>query len=812
MPLPFKTLFSLALLFLLMLNPIQAQKNAGYQTPPAAIADLVNAPQTPDVSINGNGEWMMLMEKPGYPSIDQLAQTELRLAGIRINPRTNGSSRSRSYNGLSLKHIKTGKSFSIKGLPKNLLIENTSWAPDGQKMAFTNTLEKGLELWVVDVNTQSAKALTEAVINDAMRGMPYSWLSDSRSIIAKTTVSGRGEAPKPAPVPPGPIVQQTTGKEAPVRTYQDLLQNPYDEALFEYYASSQLININIESGKNRNLGAPGIHTSISPSPDGQYLLIATAQRPFSYLVPYTRFPTTYRLMGNTGKMVSKVAEIPLAENIPKGFGATRTGPRSFSWRADKPASLYWVEAQDEGDPKNKVEIRDRLFYMEAPFNGKRRESIGFKFRYSGIVWGDDDLAIAYESWWSTREQIMSRFSPTDAKSKQTLFELSTEDAYNNPGSFATAANDFGRRVLLSDAKKAKLYLTGTGASAKGNRPFIREFDLASKETKELWRSSSPHYEYPIRILDVEKGLVISRRESSKEPANYYIRNLKQGKLDALTKFAHPYPGLAGIEKQKVAFKRADGLDLQGDLYLPKGYNAKRDGRLPVLMWAYPREYKSAAAAKQVSGSPHSFIRLSWGSPLYWVTRGYAVFDRVSMPVVGEGDEQPNDSFRQQLVDNAAAAIDKLVDMGIADRDRVGIGGHSYGAFMTANLLAHSDLFAAGIARSGAYNRTLTPFGFQREERTYWEAPEIYYTMSPFMHADKINEPLLMIHGEADNNSGTFPVQSKRLYSAIKGLGGTARLVMLPHESHGYAAKESILHCLWEMDQWMEKFVKKLATP
>lgn len=812
MPMPTKTLFSIALLLFVMLNTMQAQKDKGYQKPPAAIADLIEAPQTPDVSINASGEWMMLMGKPGYPSIEALAQEELRLAGIRINPRTNGSARARSYNGLQLKNIKTAKDFQVKGLPKTLMVENASWSPDGTKMAFTNSVATGLELWMVDVKTQTAKALTKAIVNDAMRGLPYSWLSDNKTIVVKTVLADRGEAPTLSPIPPGPIVQQTTGKEAPVRTYQDLLKNPYDEELFSYYASSQLLSIDVTTAKQRTLGEPGIHTSISPSPDGNYLLIATAQRPFSYLVPYTRFPTTYKLMSTSGKMVTQVADIPMAENIPKGFGAVRTGPRNFSWRGDQAATLYWVEAQDEGDPKNEVDIRDRLFYMEAPFNGKRKESIGLKFRYSGIIWGDDDLAVAYESWWSTREQITSRFAPADPNSKKILFERSTEDAYSNPGNFATADNQYGRNVLLTDEKKQKLYLTGTGASGKGNRPFIREFDLATKETKELWRSAAPYYEYPVRLLDISKGEVISRRESATEPPNYYIRNLKSDKLKPLTKFDHPYPGLKGIKKQKVAFKRADGLDLQGDLYLPKGYDPEKDEPLPVLMWAYPREYKSAAAAKQVSGSPFSFIRLSWGSPLYWVTRGYAVFDRVSMPVVGEGEDEPNDSFRQQLVDNAAAAIDKLVEMDIADPKRVGIGGHSYGAFMTANLLAHSNLFAAGIARSGAYNRTLTPFGFQREERTYWEAPEVYYTMSPFMHADKINEPLLMIHGEADNNSGTFPIQSKRLYSAIKGLGGTARLVMLPHESHGYAAKESIMHCLWEMDQWMEKYVKKLATP
>lgn len=127
--------------------------------------------------------------------------------------------------------------------------------------------------------------------------------------------------------------------------------------------------------------------------------------------------------------------------------------------------------------------------------------------------------------------------------------------------------------------------------------------------------------------------------------------------------------------------------------------------------------------------------------------------------------------------------------------------------MTANLLAHSDLFRAGIARSGAYNRTLTPFGFQSERRTFWEAPEMYAKVSPFWYADKIKEPILLIHGEADNNQGTFPIQSERMFAAIRGNGGTARLVMLPLEAHGYAAKESTEHTLFEMVQWFDKWVK-----
>jgi len=467
--------------------------------------------------------------------------------------------------------------------------------------------------------------------------------------------------------------------------------------------------------------------------------------------------------------------------------------------------LYWVEALDEGDPKNEVDFRDRSYSLAAPFSGDNMEDVSFKLRAGGVTWGNDQLALTYEWWWNTRELITSKFIPGKADSKEVIFERSFEDRYNDPGNFQTILNAYGEDVLLTDKSGKKLYLSGTGASPEGNRPFVREFDIAKKETKELWRSEAPYYEYPIQIIDLKKNLVLTRRESKEEPPNYFLRDTKKGKMIQLTNFTHPYPQLKGIEKQVVQYKREDSLDLKGDLYLPLDFK-EGDNPLPVIMWAYPAEFKSSDAAGQVQGSPYEFIRLGWWSPLYFITQGHALFDDPSMPEVGEGEEEPNDTFREQLVANAKAAITKLEEMGIGDPERVAVGGHSYGAFMTANLLAHSDLFAAGIARSGAYNRTLTPFGFQSEERTYWDAPDVYYTMSPFMHADKINEPLLMIHGEADNNSGTFPIQSERMFAAMKGLGGNARLVMLPHESHGYRSEESILHMLWEMNEWLEKYV------
>ena len=508
-----------------------------------------------------------------------------------------------------------------------------------------------------------------------------------------------------------------------------------------------------------------------------------------------------------GALVEQIADIPLAEEIPIGFNAVRKGPRSFTWRSDMPADLYWVEALDDGDPSNEAEYRDQLFHKTIPFSDDPIPSVKYKLRYSGITWGNEDIAITNEYWWSTRQIITSRFNPEQPLgSKTTIFDRSYEDRYNDPGTFQTKYNGYGKEVLLTNSKGNILYLFGTGASPEGNRPFVDMYNIKKGSTSRLWRSEAPWYERPLKLINIKKELVLTYRESSDLPANVFIRDLKKGGLTALTDFTNPYKAMDGVEKQVIYYKRADGLPLKGDLYLPPGYK-KEDGPLPVIMWAYPDEFKSKDAAGQVTGSPYQFIRLSYGSPLFWVTRGYAIFDDISMPVVGEDDEEPNDTFIPQLVSNAEAAIDKLVEMGIGDKNRIAIGGHSYGAFMTANLLAHSDLFAAGIARSGAYNRSLTPFGFQAEERTFWEAPEIYFQMSPFMHAEEVNEPILLIHGEADNNSGTFPMQSKRFYNAIKGHGGTARLVILPNESHGYRSEESILHMLWEMDEWLEKYVK-----
>ncbi len=796
------------MLLVLSCSLVMAQKNTTYQTPPKVIADMIDAPQTPLVSISPNQETMLLLRRPGYPSIEEVGQEELRIAGVRINPKTNSSSRSSYFNGLALQSIATRSEKAIKDLPADPRIENVNWSPDGSMIAFTNTVAGGLELWVVNVANASAKKLTDAIVNNVTYGRPFNWLADNRTILYKSVLTKRGSIPQQQAVPTGPVIQANDGTEAPVRTYQDLLENPHDEALFEYFTSAQLMKLDVATGASTPFGTPGIIAGFSPSPDGNYVLVTTIKRPFSYLVPYSRFPQEVSIFDKNGKLIRMIADKPLAENVPKGFQAVEEGPRSFTWRNDAPATLHWVEAQDGGDPRREADIRDRMFYLEAPFTGESKEGISFELRYGGVTWGNDGLAIAYESWWYTRRAVTSQFKPGNpADGKAVIFDRSYEDRYNDPGNFETTRNQYGESVLLTANNGKTLFLTGTGASPEGNRPFIDEFDIATQETNRLWRSEAPYYEAPVQMMDPEKMTVITRRESEKMPPNYFIRNLKSDKLTQLTDFENPYKALEGVQKELVKYTRDDGVVLSGTLYLPAGYDKEKDGPLPTFMWAYPREYKSADAASQVTGSPYQFTGVSWGSPIFWVTQGYAVFNNFSMPIVGEGDEEPNETFVKQLRMNAEAAVNKLTDMGVSDPNRLAVGGHSYGAFMTANLLAHTDLFAAGVARSGAYNRTLTPFGFQSEQRTYWEAPEVYYAMSPFMHADKIKEPILLTHGQADNNSGTFPIQSERFYAALKGHGATTRLVMLPHESHGYRARESVLHTLWEMNTWLDKHVK-----
>ena len=738
------------------------------------------------------------------PHIEQLTQDELKLAGLRLNPDNYGPSKPGFSVNLKIRGLLDPTTQQVQGLPDDPQLTVGSWQPDNRTVYFRHTATEGISLWQFQVDTMSARQLTGPVLN-AVRGGSYLVPFGGRYVFYKKRPADQGPPPTRERVPTGPTVQISSGTQSPVRTHQDLLKDEHDAALLEHYLRCEIWRYDTQTDTHKQLLPADLYTSFSASPNGQYLTIKRIKRPFSYLFPLGRFPFELNLYDLDGNLIAPLLDAPLADNIPQGFGAVRTGRREFQWRSDHPAQLYWVEAQDGGDPKRETDLRDTLFRWSAPFDKSAEPVLNFALRYAGIEWGDSETAVATEYWWKDRRMVSFWWSPDSEESKkEILFDRSWEDRYNDPGQFNTERNEFYRSVLaFHGPDKQRIYRVGTGASPEGNRPFIDEYDRRSGETTRLWRSAAPVYERPLAILDNREHSAITVRESRNDPPNYFLRNWQTGELRQLSDFPDVFAPLREVRRETVQYRRADGVELSGKLYLPPGYEG---GRLPTLMWAYPREYKSAANAGQRSDSPYSYVGVHAHSPLFWVLRGYAVFDNFSMPIVGEGDEEPNETFIEQLRLSAEAAIDELDRREVVDRRRVAVGGHSYGAFMTANLLAHTDLFAAGIARSGAYNRTLTPFGFQSEERTLWEAPETYLKMSPFMQVDKISAPLLMIHGKEDPNSGTYPMQSERMFAALKGLGKVCRLVLLPEEGHGYRSVESVHHMLWEMDRWLEKYL------
>ena len=771
----------------------------GYLTPPQAIVDIMSAEPLPSVTVSPTRDVIALSIRPGMPPIADVAQPMLRIAGLRINPRNNGPHRATGATGITLKTIATGAERRIQ-VPAGARIGALQFSPDGKRLAFTNARDTSIDLHVVDVATGQVRQVAGAAVNEVSTGCD--WLKDSSALLCGLVPAGRGNPPADPGVPAGPNIQENVGRPGPVRTYQDLLASAHDEALFEYHMQTQLTLVDAASGRLTPVGKPAMIESASPSPDGQFVLVSRVKRPFSRLLPASQFPSDVEVWTRGGAMVKAIADVPMADTVP--MNGVITGPRSYRWVPVQPATLMWVEALDKGDLKNEVPHRDRILTVAAPFTGSAAEVAKTEYRYGGASFTDAGVILLTEADRKTRMTRTWVLNPSWGEPRK-LWDRKQQDQYSNPGTPLTRGD--GDTILQAgDA----IYLAGAGASKEGERPFLDRLNLKTLATERLFRSADDSYESVVALLSDDATRVLTRYETRMEPPNYYVRAVPQGTKTAVTQFKDPHPQItkAMADRMFVTYQRKDGVGLSGTIYLPVGY--QKGQRVPMLMWAYPREFVDADAASQVTGSPNKFTAIGGASHLLLLAHGYAIFDGPTMPIVGPG-ETANDTYVEQLVSSAQAAADKAVELGIADRHRIGVGGHSYGAFMTANLLAHSDIFAAGVARSGAYNRTLTPFGFQAETRTYWEIPEVYLKMSPFNYAHRINEPILLIHGEADNNSGTFPIQSERLYMALKGHGATVRYVTLPAESHGYAAKESNMHVVAETINWLDKYVKNAGT-
>jgi len=799
----------------------------GYRRPPQSVTDIINAQPEPSVIISPDGRAMLLIEFDAMPDISDLARPMDCLAGLRIDPHANTLFRSSYRNGLLYQPINPSQdnadldpaqesvphriefNDSLKNLAgeANPKIGSVKWSHNSHDFVFTVLTEQGTALYSADVDTLTAK-LVHPRFSSVLNGLQ--WMPDGKHLIFSIVPENHERPPAPSS-PIGPRIQESAGDTSPTRTYQDLLRTPHDEELFEFHATTEIVIASID-GEIVQRWPRGMYADVSPAPDGEHILVTQLKKPFSYLLTYHQFAMDVDVCNVAGEQICQIADIPVAENIP--IEGVRTEARLIHWMSSRDASVCYTIALDGGDPNQTADFRDQVWISEAPFTDDPRPLMKVQHRHYGISYfarPGDMITTEYDR---DRRWIKNRMYDTQKSLSDSavIVDRSIRDKYNDPGRIVQCCDSSGHYIV--DLRGEHVFRCGVGASESGNRPFLDRQNLTSLQTQRIWQCDDQSLESVVKLLPDDRSDVLvwlSSHQTPSSPPNLLLREYDatekaeqtNGTPRSITHFGDPTPQIRGIKKEIVTYHRSDGVQLSATLYLPSDHQPGQ--RLPLLVWAYPQEFNDPSTAGQVSGSSQRFTRMIGISHLTLVTQGYAVMDNATMPVIGD-PETMNDTFIEQIVDAAQAAVDFAVKRGVADRDRTAVGGHSYGAFMTANLLAHSQIFRAGIARSGAYNRTLTPFGFQSERRSYWDAKHIYNSISPFMSADKIQRPLLIMHGEKDSNSGTFPLQSERLYQAIKGNGGTTRLVVLPHESHNYLATQSVLHTQAEMIAWLHKHV------
>jgi dipeptidyl aminopeptidase/acylaminoacyl peptidase len=796
---------------------------SSYDKPPQAVLDVLHAPSPPQPSMSPTHETILLVTWTDYPPMARVAEPFLKLAGVRIEPRNHSRHDTTGGYGITpcaidyvLTKVADGSQIHV-ALPPGVCAGSPVWTADGKRYAFRNYAADAVELWTGEASSAEVHRAAHVRLNE-MLGSTMQWMPDGQSLLVKLVPDDLGPPPPAPTVPPGPSVQETNGEKGQSSTYEtrDTLRDKHDEDLFDHYVAAQLALVDAATGNVTPVGRPGAFDDVARSPDGQHILVETIHKPYSYVTAYDRFPRDVAVWDRAGNVEHPVASIPLADRVP--IHGVRTGPRDFDWRATEPATLVWAEALDGGDWNTKVPARDKTLMQKAPFTTPPVEIARTEQRFGGFTWGErPELALLTD--YDDNRQWTKTFTldVDDAKTKpHLLWDMSSREHYKHPGSPVMRVLPDGEWVIQQTGDA--IYLSGQGSSPEGDRPFLDRLDLKTGKTERLFRSEKTAYEWFFALLDPAARTFVTWHQSPSDPPNALLRTLGApvaspaagepayaSTTTAITHIPDPTPAVRAIKKRLVKYKRKDGVDLSFTLYTPPGY--QEGTRVPTILYAYPLDYADASKAGQVTGSEQTFTRLRQYRLL--LLAGYAILDNAAFPIVGD-PKKAYDKYLEQLVADAKAAVDKAVEIGVADPDRIGVTGHSHGALMTANLMAHSDLFRAGVATSGSYNKTLTPFGFQNERRSVWQAQPVYLQASPFFFADKMKGPLLIMHGTDDSNPGTTPLQAEKLYEAIRGNGGVARLVMLPHEPHWYSAMESNEQLLYEMIRWFDRYVKEGA--
>jgi len=777
----------------------------GYNQPPPEVMQVLHAPTPPSPYVSPTHDRILLVSWVYYPSITQVAEPYLKLAGVRVEPRTRrkhdtpgGYGVAQCARTFSLVEVASTRETPVT-LPAGGCADGIAWSADGKHFAFRNTSTDAVELWLGDAATGAVHRIGDAKLNP-MLGSSLQWLADQKTLLVKLVPDHAGAPPAGSVVATGPSIQETEGQSGESSTYEtrDTLTNKHDEDLFDYYGASQLATVDIATGAITRIGKPAILTAVDAAPDGEHILIEKIVKPYSYVVTYDRFAHDVEVWDRTGATKS-LAKLPIADRVP--IHGVPTGPRDFEWRPTEPATLVWSEALDKGDWAVKVPARDKVMTLAAPFTGTAKEITRTEQRYAGFHWSERKGMGLLQDYDENRHWRRTFVVDVDAAAVKPslLFDMSSDERYKDPGRPVYRVLPNGSPVVQQDGDA--IFLSGSGATPDGDRPFLDRLDLKTHESKRLFRSDVHGLEYFLALVDKEKFL--TWHQSPIDPPNAFMHLVGDAQApQAITHIPDPTPQVRAIKKRLVKYKRRDGVELSFTLYTPSDY--KEGTRVPAILYAYPLDYASTKTAGQTAGSDQTFTRISDYRLL--LLSGYAIIDNAAFPIVGD-PQKAYDTYLEQLVDDAKAAVDKAVELGVVDRDRIGVTGHSHGALMTVNLIAHTDLFRAGVATSGSYNKTLTPFGFQNERRSVWKGQNVYLKVSPFFFADKIKLPILIMHGADDANPGTTPLQAVKLYEAIRGNGGTARLVMLPHEPHWYSAMESNEQLAFEELRWFDKYVK-----